>query len=299
MRGRAGRWIARRAALRALSCGLCLGIAAPLIEGSASAEGFRYVDRDGNVHEISVPGGASAAPPPPIAAETGAGVFPHAAAVREAAQLYSLPAELILAVMTVESGFDPRALSPRGAMGLMQLMPATAAEMHVTDPFDPRESTMGGARYLRILLNTAGGDVTVALGSYHAGAGATQRHGGVPPWLDTRRYVASVVRFYRIYQDRGPDYAAVVAAAIRTGHAQPPGPEGPAEKKPAEKKDAPDAPAPHPRRRAPRDAGAPRARGVASPEAGVIHAEGSRARSRPDKERNRPRRPTKRRRGSG
>lgn len=187
--------------------------AAFALEGAACAA-FRYVDRDGNTHEIEVVT-APAAAPEPAAGQPSEASYPHADLVREAAKLYSLPVELILAVMTIESGFDPKAVSSRGAMGLMQLMPGTAADMRVASPFDPRENILGGARYLRILVNGFEGDVTLALGAYHAGAGATQRHGGVPPFPETYRYVASVLRFYRLYQERGPNFAAVVADAIR------------------------------------------------------------------------------------
>lgn len=190
--------------------------------GSASrgTDTFTYVDRDGYRHEIRVPGGGSGAsdhaappplPPPPAASDE----YPFAAEVREAASVYSLPVELILAVMTVESGFDPKAISPVGAMGLMQIMPATATEVGVTDAFDPRQSALGGARYLRILVNGANGDVARALAGYHAGSGATARHGGVPPYPDTQRYVADVIRFYQLYLSRGPEFASTVKKAIR------------------------------------------------------------------------------------
>lgn len=196
----------------AASCAMAASVAAT--EGSAAADGFHYVDRDGVDHQVDV----TAAPQPPPAAAVAAPQaekYPFAAVIQEAAGVYSLPVELLLAVITIESGFDPRVVSPRGAMGLMQVMPGTASEMKIADVFDPRDNILGGARYLRILLNGSGGDVVVALGAYHAGAGATQRYGGVPPYRDTHDYVASVVRFFRIYKARGPAFAVSVLASIR------------------------------------------------------------------------------------
>lgn len=191
--------------------------AALMLSRSAFAGVFRYVDRDGYAHELNIVRGAEEAhAPAPVGARRTTEVPPvYMEVVREAAQLYSLPVELILAVMTVESGFNARAVSPRGAMGLMQLMPATATELHVVDPFNPRENTLGGARHLRLLLNASKGDVPLALAAYHAGAGATQRHGGVPPFPETQRYITSVIRAYQLYQERGAAFASVMADMIR------------------------------------------------------------------------------------
>jgi soluble lytic murein transglycosylase-like protein len=178
-----------------------------------------YVDRDGNVHEVMVRTEAPAvsaldalaeaepAPPKeplPARASSASDELPYAAQVREAAKLYSLPVELILAVIKIESGFNPRAVSRVGAMGLMQLMPRTALEVGVTDPFDPRQNVLGGARYLRILINGYQGDVMLALAGYHAGAGAVGRYGGVPPYPATRKYVAWVLDAYHRYTDGEP-----------------------------------------------------------------------------------------------
>ncbi len=116
--------------------------------------------------------------------------------LREAAARYQLPFAFLKAVVSVESDFTPTALSDKGAMGLMQLMPRTAAAMGVTDPFDPVQNVFGGARYLRVLANRFGGDLVLTIAAYHAGAGAVKRHGGVPPYPDTRRYVQRVLEAY-------------------------------------------------------------------------------------------------------
>lgn len=120
--------------------------------------------------------------------------------IRQAATLYQLPPELIRAVMQVESNFDPRALSPAGAHGLMQLMPFTAERMMVTDIMDPRQNIMGGARYLRILANLFNGDIHLTVAAYNAGEGAVIRYGGIPPYEETQHYVVKVLENYERYR---------------------------------------------------------------------------------------------------
>jgi soluble lytic murein transglycosylase-like protein len=99
---------------------------------------------------------------------------------------------LIKAVALVESGFDARAISPKGAQGLMQLMPGTAAQYGVADAFDPLQNLRAGATHLRGLLDEFGGDLTLALAAYNAGSNAVRRHGGVPDYRETRDYVRKV-----------------------------------------------------------------------------------------------------------
>jgi soluble lytic murein transglycosylase-like protein len=103
-----------------------------------------------------------------------------------------LSPSLIKAVALVESGFDPMAVSPKGAQGLMQLMPATARQLGVRDAFDPGENLRAGATYLRKMLDEFDGNLNLALAAYNAGPAAVRRHGGVPAYRETRDYVAKV-----------------------------------------------------------------------------------------------------------
>jgi len=113
--------------------------------------------------------------------------------VQEHARRQSLRPELVRAVIQVESGFNPRARSPRGAMGLMQLMPTTARELGVRDAYDPADNIRAGCAYLRRLIDRYDGNEELALAAYNAGAQAVDRHGGkVPPYRDTRDYVKKV-----------------------------------------------------------------------------------------------------------
>ena len=110
------------------------------------------------------------------------------------ARRHGLDPNLVLAVVAVESGFQPDAVSNKGAQGLMQLMPATARELGVADALDPAQNLDGGTRYLRMLVAQYGGDLGKALAAYNAGPGAVKRHGGVPPYRETHHYIDRVLR---------------------------------------------------------------------------------------------------------
>lgn len=119
------------------------------------------------------------------------------ALVARAAQRHGLDPDLVRAVVAVESGFRPEAVSPKGAQGLMQLMPATAAELGVRDAFDPAQNLDAGTRHLGSLLTLYGGDVARALAAYNAGAKAVDRSHGIPPFRETQEYVRRVLQRYK------------------------------------------------------------------------------------------------------
>lgn len=117
--------------------------------------------------------------------------------VKKAATKYRLPPNLIKGVIKVESDFRARAVSSAGAQGLMQLMPGTAKELGIKDPFDINQNIDGGSRYLRKMLDLFGGDLKLALAAYNAGPEAVKRYGGIPPYRETTLYVDRVIKFTR------------------------------------------------------------------------------------------------------
>lgn len=119
------------------------------------------------------------------------------AGIAAAAKRYHLPVELIRAVVQAESGFQVRAVSPAGAQGLMQLMPGTAKEMGVADPFDIDQNLDGGAKYLRAMLDRFDGDLKLALSAYNAGPGTVAKYKGHIPYAETRHYVDRVMQYAR------------------------------------------------------------------------------------------------------
>ena len=116
--------------------------------------------------------------------------------IQDAARTHGVDPRLVAAVARRESAYDVKAVSPVGACGVMQLMPATAKYLGVRDVFDARENIFGGTRYLRTLLDTFDGDLDLALAAYNAGPGAVEKHRGVPPYRETRAYVAAVRKTY-------------------------------------------------------------------------------------------------------
>jgi hypothetical protein len=145
--------------------------------------------------EVAEPGPPAATIAPPVPARTAAvSGDPIRRLAVDAGRRHAVDPALVLAVIDVESAFQTQAVSPKGAMGLMQLMPATAAALGVADPFDASANVEGGVRHLRALLDQYGGDQRLALAAYNAGATAVARYGGVPPFQETQDYVRRVLR---------------------------------------------------------------------------------------------------------
>ena len=117
-------------------------------------------------------------------------------AINKAAERHAVDPNLVRALVKVESNFNPNAVSRKGAMGLMQLMPQTARQMKLTNPFNPEENIDAGVRHLKDLLDSYGGDVRLSLAAYNAGAGAVARSAGIPHYAETRNYVKRITQLY-------------------------------------------------------------------------------------------------------
>lgn len=157
-------------------------VAAAVLQGAGGAVSVVKTDsRTGRLVRTTVRPAAPAKPTVPIAE-----------AVDRIAKENNLSPRLVHSVIQVESNYNPNAVSPKGAQGLMQLIPATARRFGVSDAFDPADNIQGGARYLKYLLELYKGDETLALAAYNAGEGAVSKYGGVPPYPETQGYVAKI-----------------------------------------------------------------------------------------------------------
>ena len=183
---------------------LIVPVLAGLLGGALPAAAqslYRYVDARGVVHFTNAPTDRRFLP---LVRSRGARRAPRSDAfdpvIASAARRSGIPPALVKAVIAAESAFDPRAVSPKGAMGLMQLMPETARHLGVERPFRAEENVHGGTRYLRHLHDRFG-SWTHTLAAYNAGPTAVKRYRGVPPYRETRQYVKRVLSYYRRYHD--------------------------------------------------------------------------------------------------
>jgi len=168
---------------------------------AVQAQIVRYQGPDGRLYFTNLPlppaSGATVVTRPALATRLIAQA-PVFSLIQRLAQQYSVDPHLVRAIITVESNFDPHAVSRAGAQGLMQLMPDTAARYRVEDPFDPHANIEGGIRYLRDLLRLFPSDLRHVLAAYNAGEGAVQQYGGIPPYPETQRYVERVLALYGV-----------------------------------------------------------------------------------------------------
>ena len=160
--------------------------------------------------------------PPPAAPAPASNQTPYHELVLAAASRYGVDAELISSVMEVESHFDPKAVSPKNARGLMQLLPETAARLGVKDIFDPKENIEGGTRYLKELLQLYNNDLTLALAAYNAGPDNVQKYGNVPPFHETESYVKQVKKKYQKNKSAPATKAPAQQAPAKTAEPAPP-----------------------------------------------------------------------------
>ena len=207
-----------RLALAAVGFTLTLGV------HHAGADAFKLTEPDGTLHFTNAPTdpryqrmgfttGTQAGFLRLPQGDTG----PYVQEIRDASERYGVPIKLVSAVIRAESGFNPRAVSRKGAQGLMQLMPGTASMLGVRNSFDPRENIDGGVRHLRSLIDRFPDNLPMALAAYNAGERAVAQHRGIPPYPETQDYVTKVMSFYgvpveggttpptRVYQLVAPD----------------------------------------------------------------------------------------------
>src|SRR5262245_56345566 len=199
--------MSRPSPLRLAGVALSLPLTIPLLVIDARAEALCIShDREGRVVFTNspadgvckpvvlpeIPGGSS-----PSSADPGNGVKksdrPIDRSVAVHSSRYGVSQNLVRAVIEAESGGNPIAVSSKGAKGIMQLMPATARRFQVSDPLDPDQNIEGGVKYLSYLLDLYGGDTTLAVAAYNAGEEAVRRHGGIPPYRETKDYVRKVL----------------------------------------------------------------------------------------------------------
>lgn len=180
-------------------------VAGALLAGEASAEIYMYRSADGTIHFSNAPARRGFKRYPKRRGFRGAIVDrPHHSAFD--AIITSVSAEegvdpaLVKAVIRAESGFVPTARSPKGALGLMQLMPATARQHNVWSAYNPSDNIQGGVKHLRLLIDEYKGNVRLALAAYNAGGGAVKRYNGVPPYRETIDYVQKVFRYRDHYR---------------------------------------------------------------------------------------------------
>ena len=200
----ANRFMAGRISPRSLFSVFLLFFLVWACPSEGKADIYKYVDENGVMHFTNVPNssryqlfmkGSSA-----VTSLYTPSSYDHYISV--ASNLYNVPSSLIKSVIKVESNFNNHAVSPKGAQGLMQIMPETAKILNISDPFDPWENIRGGTQYLNILLKRFDGKLKLALAGYNAGPLRVEEHNGIPPYKETQNYVRKVIEYYKHFEKK-------------------------------------------------------------------------------------------------
>ena len=196
-----------------------LAVATVLVTGApAGAQVYKLSENDGTIHFTNAPTDPRYRSLAGYPSGTAAGwlrlarvdTARYGSEIKDASERYGVPERLVHAVIRVESAFNPRAVSVKGAQGLMQLMPETASMLGVRNSFDPQQNIDGGVRHLRGLIDRFGNDLPLALAAYNAGEKAVVNHRGIPPFPETRDYVTRVLHLY----DEGTNGSASASSAV-------------------------------------------------------------------------------------
>ncbi len=179
---------------------LTLGVLVPV--APALADIYRYTDENGVMHITNLPTSPDYKlwiKERRVIIKAGIDMTKYGPLIQKASDKYKVDYSLVKAVIKAESNFNHKAVSPKGAQGLMQLMPKTASTLQVKDSFEPESNIEGGVKYLRYLMNVYNGHLQLALAAYNAGEKAVAKYGGIPPYAETQGYVKRVMSLYKQY----------------------------------------------------------------------------------------------------
>lgn len=195
-------------------CQTILFLCAVLTPSHVNADIYRYVDEDDIVHFTDAPTDKrfkifmrdlkkDKALRTKLKYASSVNPAEYEQLIKNCSEKYGVNQSLVKAVIHAESGYNANAVSSKGATGLMQLMPATAKSLNVADRFNPKDNVDGGVKYLKFLLDTFRGDVSLAVAAYNAGLNKVAKYGGIPPYNETRTYVNRVLSYMKSYQESG------------------------------------------------------------------------------------------------